>query len=229
MTAGTARAVQIVLAGTVVGGGTIILFPNHAESVVRVLLGLAAAVALLHLLARVLPGESLLVDSEFTGREGQPRTPPDSAGAGGAATVSSRLAAALSGELDDPIPLADLARLRSRLGERRRRIPGAPSHMPAIPAELVRILRGLLRRALEQDGLDPGRADHVEAIRRRLGPQSRAILACPPLDHRGRLRTKRPDEHASARVVHAVLDDLARMGPGTARTPDPDRHPASAP
>lgn len=95
----------------------------------------------------------------------------------------------------------DLDRIRRGLSRRRQRIPGGPPLTP----EALRVLKRLVRVALERRGVEPDRPD--------LSPLTRAILESEPLGWRGWYGTLRPDEKQVAEVVHHVLDDLERLGP----------------
>lgn len=222
------RSLQVVLAAVVVSGVGLVLAPQYAQSILRLWVATAAGVVALHAFRRIVPMDSLWVSSGLTGREGQGQgqwkgpgpgvTPARSFGDTSGETASGDVTPSrpLSGR---EVTVGELARLRARMGNRRRRIPHAPKGFPPLPTEVVRLLQTLLRRTLEQEDLDPARSADVPRIRARLGTASRTILTCPPLAHAGWLRTRRPRERQVAEVVHTVLDDLARMGVGPASSP----------
>lgn len=111
---------------------------------------------------------------------------------------------------DDAPASAEIDRLRSALAGRRQRI----GHGPPVPPEVLRLLKPLITMALEREGLDPDDDADVEAARDLLTPLTRAVLTSEEVTWPRWFRTVRADEHAAADVVHAVLDDLERIGGG---------------
>ena len=101
--------------------------------------------------------------------------------------------------------------IRSKLTGPRQRI----TRGRAVPPETLRLLQPLIESALEREGLDPTDGASVESARDLLGPLTQVVLASDPLKRGSRLRMVRPDAAATAVVVHAVLDDLARLSDGS--------------
>ena len=101
----------------------------------------------------------------------------------------------------------ELAAIRSRLSGRRQRVP----HGPPLPPDVVRLLRGMIRRALDREGLDLETEEGLIDARLRVSPRAWGILTCPVLSRTSRFRTRRPDASSVARAVHTVLDEVEEI------------------
>jgi hypothetical protein len=101
----------------------------------------------------------------------------------------------------------ELEAIRTRLAGRRQRVPQGP----ALPPDVVRLLRGMIRRALEREGLDLETEVGLLEARTRVSPRAWGILTCPVLSRTSRFRTRRPDPSRVARAVQAVLDEVEEL------------------
>ena len=119
----------------------------------------------------------------------------------------------------DPAP-DEVGAIRARIAGRRQRV----LHGPPLPPDVVRQLRGMIRRALDRDGIDPDTEEGLLEARTRLSARAWGILVCPVESRTSRLRTLRPDPEAVARAVHAVLDEIEVLtGPATGTVRSHDR------
>ncbi len=121
---------------------------------------------------------------------------------------------------DDPVP-DELEAIRSRLAGRRQRVP----HGPPLPPDVVGLLRGMIRRALEREGLDLETEAGLLSARSRVSPRAWGILTCPVLSRTSRFRTRRPDPSGVARAVQRVLDEVEEIvvrSPGALPSTDRD-------
>lgn len=81
----------------------------------------------------------------------------------------------------------------------------------ALPPETVRLLRPLIEEAMIRKTADAGDPSSTEALRGRLAPLTRAVLATDSTIQPGWWGTTRSDGEAVARLVDRVLDDLERL------------------
>lgn len=187
-----------VAATIMIGGLMALAFPQHALSIVQVVLVTFAALAGLHALSIIAPEGSVtgLWSSPF---DRSPRDRPD-------AEHSS-----------------EIATLRAKLSARRVAIPGAPT----LPPEMLRLLRSLIVVALQRAGVDPDDETGQASIRERLSPLTRALLTSNPPNSPRWINRRRAAPRRVAGVVQRVLDDLDRFdaGPGPGPT-SPTTHSA---
>lgn len=175
----TLRPGNVAAAAVVIGGVLVLALPQHAMSIVRLVLVTVAAGTGLYALALNAPATWWL--SPFDRRRG--------AGSKGDAS-------------------AEIDWIRSTMSGRRQRIEnGSP-----LPPETLRLLRPLIRVALEREGVDPGDRTHPDSGRRPLSARTWAVLNSEPLEWRPRSRTLRADRRRTAEAVHAILDELDRLG-----------------
>lgn len=111
--------------------------------------------------------------------------------------------------------------VRASLGSRRQRI----ARNVALPPETLRALKPVIAAALERAGTSPGDPAQRDAARAMLSPLARAILDAAPLEAPGWFRTTHADQRSTARIVHAVLDELDRLAAGTHATSTPHTTP----
>lgn len=178
-------------AGAVVIGGTLImLLPQHAMSVVRLVIVTVAAAAALFAFGVHAPPRWW-------------RSPFDLGPGGAELGTGSR----------------DIDRIRSEFSGWRQRIPNGP----ALPPEVLYLLRPLVEVAVARAGLDPG---DRKTAGRRLSPLCRAVLAADPSKRPPWYRLVRPDRRVVAGAAHRVLDELDRLAGGGAAGHQTDtRHP----
>ena len=164
----TLRPESVATAAVVIGGALIAVLPQHAMSIVRLVILTAAAAAGLYALGVNAP--ATWWKSPFDRRSRRARGPDE------------------------------FESIRSGLSGWRRRIPDGP----ALPPDVVRMLRLLIAAAVEQaDGRGRDAAAHVH-----LSPVTRSILASGSLVRPRWFRMVPPDGPAVAAAVDAVLDDI---------------------
>jgi hypothetical protein len=110
----------------------------------------------------------------------------------------------------------DIDWIRSMLAAPRQRV----RHGPSLPPETLGVLQPLIRSALERHGIDAADTRGRAAARTLLAPVSWAVLTGEPVKGGQWYRLLPPDERATARVVHGVLDDLERLAADRAGIPD---------
>jgi hypothetical protein len=180
---------SVVAGAVVVAGVAIAVAPQHALSVVRVLLATTAICALVGAVDAFLA----TVETRQPG-PGDPPSPFEST------TTRPRF------HRDQP---ASLSRVRGEIGQSVVRADLAP--LSALPAQR---LRTLAITVLEREGIDLTDPAHADAVRARLSPQAlAAITADRSLRRRGG-QPDHPRRSASAEevaaTIHAVLDELDR-------------------
>lgn len=114
--------------------------------------------------------------------------------------------------------------IRSTLSGRRQRLENGP----ALPPEILRLLQPLIEVALEREGIDARDSAWPDSARRLLSAETWAVLTTEPLKWPPRHRTRRPDKRKTAELVHAILDELDRLGSGglgATEHPPPDLPP----
>lgn len=185
------RPGNVAAAAMVIGGLLSVLWPQHGVGIARLVIVTVAVAAGLYALAVNVPEWSTVLTRSPFDRTDLP--------------ASERRAA---GEID---------RIRSQLARRRQRIEGGP----AVPPEVLRLLKPLIVAALERQGLDLDDEAQLESARDLLSAPTWAVLTADVLEWPSWFRTVRPDERAVADVVHGVLDDVDRL---TVAGTDPQRH-----
>lgn len=190
----------VAAAAVTLGGFGVIALPQHAATLVQlVLITVPAAIALFALSISV---------PEWGGVRWllSPFKRPSRTGATGWGTD----------ELD---------RIRGDLSRRRQPIPDGT---PLTPGAL-RVLQPLVRAALERNGLNPDHREDLEVARKRVAPLTWAVLISEPLLWKNWYETLRPDEAQVAEVVHRVLDDLDRLSFDATGVPSPTPEPPRTP
>lgn len=163
------------------GGLLLIAMPQHAGTIVRVLLVALSAVAALWAITRVMP------EAGVSGWWRSPFDPP--------------------GSRRPAEPRGAVERVRASLATRRQQIPGARP----LPAETIRMVQPLIAVALERRGLDPDDAAHRPAIQRALSPLALGVLTSDPRYLPRWYETRRPDARRTADAVRRILDELESL------------------
>ncbi len=184
-----ASALSIAAGAVVVAGAAMIVWPQHAVSVARVLVATVAIVALVAATIVGLHG----IDAAPADHT-RPPSPFES-------TAPSRRF-----HRDQP---ASLGRVRGDIGYGIVRADLAP-----LSALAARRLTTVVTTALAREGLDVADPDHAAAVRARLSPQALTAITADRAMRRPAGRTPPPRREASAEeiatTVHAVLDELDR-------------------
>lgn len=168
----------VASAGVVLAGIITLAAPRYALGALQLALATGAAAMALHVLARQVPPTGWMAPFTWMSPFATP-------------TGSERSA----GGQDDVVTL------RKKITGRRQRIAGGP----ALPPDLVRLMKPLIGSALH---LDPDHPDALRRARERSSALLCSILAAEPARGLARLRTMRPDPVAVAGVLGAVLDEL---------------------
>jgi len=176
------RPANVAAAALVIGGILLLAFPRYALGIVQLVVVTATAATALYALAVNVPQTGWM--SPFKWMSPFAGTPLPEPGAP---------------------DVHELEPIRARVAARRLRAVGGPP----LPPETLRLLRPLIRSALD---LPPGGPIPGEAALR-LSPLARSILAAELPDDPRWIDTVRPDEDAVAHVVHQVLDELERLDP----------------
>jgi hypothetical protein len=229
----TLRPSRLAAAAALIGGILLIALPQHAMSIVRLVIVTIAVGSALYVLAVHVPTTGWI--SPFKWMSPFSR---------GSVRVRRRRRV---GELDV---------LRSSLGGRRQPVEGGP----ALPPAIVRTLQPMITLALDLDArllrraaldghdagpdaaaghgppadseegppparrpLGPRDRSMLAAARERISPSTWAVLTAEPLHRPGWLRTLRPDALAVAGAVQRILDELdPLMGGAPPRSGSPD-------
>lgn len=182
-------AVSIVLGAVAAAGVAMAVVPQHALSIVRVLIAATAVTALVWAVAEVLGRVERSPDPELV------RSPFDTT------TQRRRF------HRDRP---ADLDRVRGELHASTVRADVAPLSPLA-----ARRLRAIADVVLGRDGLDIDDPAHADAVRSRLSPQALATITADRSTRRPGGAPAHPRRQASpaevAATVHAVLDELEQQ------------------
>lgn len=190
------RPLNVAAAALVIGGILLLALPRYALGIIQLVVVTGAAATALHALAVNVPQTGWMSPFKWM----------------------SPFADAPQPERSTPAS-AELEPIRAKLAARRLRAAGGPP----LPAETLRMLKPLIRSALDIDA--GGGAASPEAAAR-LSPLARAILATDVPSEPRWIDTVRPDATAVAGVVHSVLDELERLDPGSADPPAlPSRQP----
>ena len=166
-------------AAVVLGGIVVVLRPEHALSVLQVVLVTLAAAAAVHALSAHVPPTGWISPFKWM-------SPflPDARSARGRPTRTEYRA------------------LRALMAGRRQPLEGAP----ALPPAVLRALRPLVRTALH---LDPEGERTPPGVRAQVSLLTWAVLTTEPLSRRAPwYRTRWSDPRAVADAVHQVLDEL---------------------
>jgi hypothetical protein len=196
------RPANVAAATALIGGIALVALPQHAMSVVRVVIVSVAVGSALWVLAVHVPPTGWISPFRWMSPFAMGRSP----------RPGRRV-----GELDV---------LRSGLAARRQPIPDGP----ALPPAVVRALQPLIALALDLDlrlvrrpplapPLDPMDRHALSRARARVSPETWAVLCAAPLHRPGWLHTHRPDPPAVANAVHAVLDEIGRLTGGATYRP----------
>jgi len=184
--------------GAIAAGALIVAFPAQGLTVLRYfLIGVAVGAGLFALAVHVPRGSVTRLRL----------SPFESGGTAGLRTIRSR----------------DVARIASRFGRARRRIPDGP----ALPPESLEALQTLLRSELAQMGIDPESPAQLQQAGALLSAQSWAILTAPERTRSAWAPPLWPNAAQVARVVDSVLveieglhaRDLTPQHPPTTSTP----------
>lgn len=186
------RPGNVGAAAVVIGGVLMVAFPGHAVAIVELVLVTAAAATALYALVLNVPPTGWMSPFKWM----SPFT-------------RKRLAVADGGASDE------LDLIRSRMSGRRRSVEGGPP----LPPDTVRLLKPLIGAALD---LDPGAETYPDSARTLVSPLTWAVFTGEAPTGSGWLHTLRPSEPDVAELVHAVLDDLDRLGPDTRSHHDPE-------
>jgi hypothetical protein len=173
---------RTLAAAATVGGALVLVFPAYAVTVLQLLLVALAFLFAFEAIAQVVP--------EWTGRGGW-RSPFTGTGR----EIPHRR---VSGGAD---------RIEAVLAERRQPVPGGPW----VPSGLLHLIQPRILSALARSGVDPSRPGAAAAARRRVSPETWALLAAEPLRRPSRYVTRRPSPRRVAEVVLRVLGDLDRL------------------
>jgi hypothetical protein len=168
-------------AALVLGGGFVVALPQHALSVLQVVILTVAVGAGLHALSANVPPTGWMSPFKWMS--------PFRRKAGSGRDRNGR------DEIDS---------IRSKLGGRRQQIRKGP----ALPPETVGLLRPLIRKALD---LDPEAEAEWASARSVLSPRSWSILTAPPPGPDHWFRALPPNRPEVAGLVHAVLDEVDRI------------------
>jgi hypothetical protein len=188
---------NVAAGAVVIGGLLLVVLPQHAPSVLRLVIVTVAAAAGLHALATTVPPTGWLSPFKLMSPFGR-RAP----GGGG------------GGRWDELDPI------RRKMGGWRQPM----AHGPPLPPEVVRLLKNLAETALD---LDSERNVAQPSARPRLSPTTWAILTSEPETRPPWFRMRRPNRRKVAKTVVGVLDELDRLAPGTLdpRPSDESRDP----
>lgn len=181
------RPANVAAAALVIGGVLLVALPRYALAIIQLVVVTAAAATALHALAANVPPTGWMSPFKWMSPF--------------VGTASPIRATSVSG---------DIATIRAKLAGRRVRT----AHGPALPPETLRLLRPLVRSALD---LDPDDASPPSAAVARLSPLTASVLTTRIPAAPGWLGTLRPDERAVGETVHRILDELDRLDPGGAR------------
>ena len=97
--------------------------------------------------------------------------------------------------------------IRAKLSGRRQHLENAPP----MPPPILRQLKPLIAAALD---LDLGDEPRLASARGRVSPLTFSVLTSEPLDRPSWFRMLPPNEREVAETVHRVLDDLDRLNSG---------------
>lgn len=182
-------AASVAIGAVVVAGAVVVVLPQHALSVARVLIATVAIVALSAAGIKIFDS----VDPAQPGPTG-PRSPFVSA------------AAHRRFDRDQP---TSLSRVRGEIGSGVVRADLAP--LSSLSAQR---LATVVATALEREGLDLADPSHAAAVRARLSPQALAAVTADRSMRGAAGRSPHPGRSASAdeiaATIHAVLDELDR-------------------
>jgi hypothetical protein len=185
-------ALSVAAGAAVVAGVVVVILPQHALSVARVLVASVAIVALVAAAAAALRP----VDPAQPGPTG-PVSPFES-------TTSRRRF-----HRDQP---TSLSRVRGEIGYGVVRADLAP-----LSSLAARRLATVVATVLEREGLDLADPAHAAAVRARLSPQAFAAVTADRSMRAAAGRSPHPKRSASAEeiaaTIHAVLDELDRPPP----------------
>jgi hypothetical protein len=168
----TLRPESVATAAVVIGGALVAVLPQHAMSIVRLVILTAAAAAGLYALGVNAP--ATWWKSPFDRRPGRSRGPDE------------------------------FESIRSGLSDWRQRIADGP----ALPPDVVRMLRPLIAAAVEQAGAGGGRRS--AGARVHLSHVTRAVLASGSRVRPRWFDMVPPDGRTVAAAVEVVLDDIER-------------------
>lgn len=194
----TLRPGNVAAGAVVIGGALIVVLPQHARSIVQLVIVTSAAAAALYALAASVPPSGWISPFRWMSPFGREESP------------------ARGGRGRD-----DLALIRSRLSGWRKPIEGGPP----LPPETLGLLQPLIRRELGLDG-DADDEARLAPARRRVSPLTLAVLAADPRTWPSWFRPRPPNRDEVASVVGRVLDDLDRLAGAAEAEPSIDpRHP----
>lgn len=183
ITAFAPRTGETAAAVALFGGLLLIALPQHAATIVRVLLVALATVAALWAIGALVP------EGGIAGWWRSPFERP-----------SDGRTLRPSGELD---------RVRRMMAGRRRHISGGRP----LPPDTIRLLQPLIVEALARRGLDASDPAHRTAIRGLLSPLAWRVLVSDPRYLPRWYETRRPDMRRTADAVRQLLDELERLRP----------------
>ncbi|MEZ4423584.1 MAG: hypothetical protein R3E98_09250 [Gemmatimonadota bacterium] len=180
----TLRAGPVTAAAIAIGGMVLLAAPQHAASIVKVVVATAAVAAGLHALSRSVPATGWM--SPF-------RWMSPFARGGGARRRRGRR--------------SGTGALRARLYGWRQPIEGGP----ALPPAVLRALAPIARAALALDPRDPSAGARARA---QLSPEVRAVLEAAPERRLRWYRAHPPAPRAVAEAVERILTDIDRAARG---------------
>lgn len=180
-----ASALLLAAGALVIGGVAAAVMPQHAATLLRLVVSTIAVAAGLHVL-----GVNV----------------PEGVGGGWVRSPFGRSARASAAAR----PSDETDRIRAKLSARRQPVAGGPP----LPPDTLRLLQSVGRSMLERQGFDPRDAARMAGATRRLSPVTRAVLAEEPLKLPDWRATRRPDVRRTAEAVHAALDDLEDLQRG---------------
>ncbi len=175
------RIGNVAAGALALGGGLALALPQHVVSIAQLVILAVAASAGLRALASHVPATGLMYPLKWG-------SPFGDAGPAGRASAGGD----------------EVARIRAALSRPRQRLSGAPD----LPPEALRLLRPLLRSALELDRDAPVDPDRLPDS---LSPAARAILTTEPLPHGSWVFLSRADERGVTETAHAVLDEVEHI------------------
>lgn len=188
---GSGVAVATTAAAVALAGGAVAAFPQHALSIVQVLvLTTAVAVGLQVLSTTVVWRRVHGLYDRWTYLMSPFR----------------QTGAPEKRRYDVP----ELDRVVALLGRSRSR----DSRLPAVPPEVALRLGRIARAELFRQGVDPHDPAHQAAYRQALSPVTWQVILYRPEDQQQRHRYAPPDSAGTAALVHTVLDDLDRFRNG---------------
>lgn len=184
MNEGALRPGNVAAAAVLIGGVLATVLPQHAMSIVQLVIVTVAVSTGLYALAVHVPSAGWISPFKWMSPFGRAAYP-------GRRRRRSD----------------ELRSIRLKLSGRRQPIENGPP----MPPVTLRLLKPLIASALD---LDPSEEPPPPSARGRVSPLTWAVLTSQPLRRPRWFRTLRPNEREVTQTVHSVLDELDRLKAG---------------